>query len=248
MKLAAMTGLLLREYQRNALLLALLVVVPIIFITVAIYTTEDLPIAFLVRDGGEQVTVSRPMPDVHGAIMVPITAAFLASLVGLFTMLGAARNDTRLIVAGASPALVTGARLAMILVLSAVVTLVSVAVALVNFQPAVLWSFVTANLLVGVTYALIGVIAALAVGRLGGAYLMFTLPMIDIGIYQDPMLVSGEQAFWMKLLPGFGGTRLVLDAGFTGSFDEWTALAAALAWLLALGALVIFVLSSVRHA
>jgi hypothetical protein len=52
----------------------------------------------------------------------------------------------------------------------------------------------------------------------------------------------------MKLLPGFGGTRLVLDAGFTGSFDEWTALAAALAWLLALGALVIFVLSSVRHA
>ncbi|MPZ50570.1 MAG: ABC transporter permease [Dehalococcoidia bacterium] len=247
MKPLAITALLLREYERNGLLLGLLVVVPLIFITLAIYTTEDIPISFLVRDGGEQVTVSKPMPDVHGAIMVPITAAFLASLVGLFTMVGAARNDARLIVAGASSVTVTSARLALIVVLTTVVTLVSVGVALIDFRPAVLWSFVTANVLVGVTYALIGVLAALLVGRLGGAFLMFTLPMIDIGIYQDPMLVSGEQAFWMKLLPGFGGTRLLLDAGFTPGFDEWTALAFALAWLLALTGVVIFVLSSVRH-
>ena len=248
MSILAITGLLLREYQRNALLLALLVVVPVIFITVAIYSTEDIPIAFLVRDGGERVTVSEPMPDVHGAIMVPITVAFLASLVGLFTMLGAARSDSRLMVAGASPLVVTGSRLALIVVLSTAVTLVSIGVALLDFQPEVLWSFVTANLLVGLTYALIGALAALVVGRLGGAYLMFTLPMIDIGIYQDPMLVSGEQALWMKLLPGFGGTRLVLDAGFTSGFDEWTALAAALAWLAVLGAVVVYVLSTVRHA
>jgi hypothetical protein len=52
----------------------------------------------------------------------------------------------------------------------------------------------------------------------------------------------------MKLLPGFGGTRLVLDAGFTSGFDEWMALAAALAWLAALGLAVVYVLSSVRHA
>ena len=248
MKVLTITGLLLREYQRNALLLALLVVVPVIFITVAIYTTEDIPISFLVRDGGERVTVSEPMPDVHGAIMVPITAAFLASLVGLFTMLGAARSDSRLMVAGASPLVVTGSRLALIVMLSTAVTLVSIGVALLDFQPEVLWSFVTANLFLGLTYALIGALAALVVGRLGGAYLMFTLPMIDIGIYQDPMLVSGEQALWMKLLPGFGGTRLVLDAGFTSGFDEWTALAAALAWLAALSTVVVYVLSTVRHA
>jgi hypothetical protein len=187
------------------------------------------------------------MVDVHGAIMVSITAAFLASLVGLFTMLGAARSDSRLIVAGASPFVVTGSRLALIVVLSVAVTLVSVGVALVDFQPEVLWGFVTANLLLGVTYALIGALAALVVGRLGGAYLMFTLPMIDIGIYQDPMLVSGEQAFWMKLLPGFGGTRLVLDAGFTSGFDEWAALAAALAWVTALSAGVAYLLTVTRN-
>jgi hypothetical protein len=247
-KVLTITGLLLREYQRNALLLALLVVVPVIFITVSIYNTEDIPLTFLVRDNGERVSITESMVDVHGAIMVSITAAFLASLVGLFTMLGAARSDSRLIVAGASPFVVTGSRLALIVVLSVAVTLVSVGVALVDFQPEGLWGFVTANLLLGVTYALIGALAALVVGRLGGAYLMFTLPMIDIGIYQDPMLVSGEQAFWMKLLPGFGGTRLVLDAGFTSGFDEWAALAAALAWLLALCLAVTFVLSSVRHA
>ena len=248
MRVLAITSLLLREYERNVLLLALLLVVPIIFITVSIYTTEDIPLTFLVNDGGERVSTTQSMIDVHGAIMVAITAAFLASLVGLFTMLGAAHSDSRLVVAGASPLIVTGSRLALIIVLTLAVTLVSIAVALVDFQPEALATFVAANMLIGITYALIGALAALVVGRLGGAYLMFTLPMIDIGIYQDPMLVSGEQAFWMKLLPGFGGTRLVLDAGFTSGFDEWAALVAALAWLTALLAIVIFVLSSVRHA
>jgi hypothetical protein len=248
MRILTITGLLLREYERNVLLLALLLVVPIVFITVSIYTTEDIPLTFLVRDGGERVSITKSMIDVHGAIMVAITAAFLASLVGLFTMLGAARSDSRLVVAGASPLVVTGSRLALIVVLSLAVTLVSIAVALVDFRPEALLGFVAANLLIGVTYALIGALAALVVGRLGGAYLMFTLPMIDIGIYQDPMMVSGEQALWMKLLPGFGGTRLVLDAGFTSGFDEWTALAAALAWIVALAVVVVYVLSSVRHA
>ena len=47
----------------------------------------------------------------------------------------------------------------------------------------------------------------------------------------------------MKLLPGFGGSRMVIDAGFTGAMDDWTALIAGLAWAAALGivACVLFV-------
>lgn len=246
MRLTSMVGLLLREYERNVLLLVLLLVVPVVFITLSIHVTEDVPLSFVVRDNGGEVTVTEPMPDVHGAIMVPIAAAFLAGLVGLFTMLGSSRGDARLIVAGASPAVVTGVRIALIFLLSGLVTVVSIGVALIDFRPEVLWSFVAANVLVSVTYALLGVLAALIVGRLGGAYVMFTLPMIDIGIYQDPMLVSGTQSFWMKLLPGFGGTRLVLDAGFTDSFDEWTALAAALVWPVLLGLAVIYMFGATR--
>lgn len=248
MKALVITALMLREYQRNTLLLALLVVVPLIFITVSIYNTEDIPLTFLVSDGGERVSITESMVDVHGAIMVPITAAFLASLIGLFTMLGAARSDSRLQVAGASPVVITASRLGLILMLSAAVTLVSIGVALVDFRPDVLWSFVAGNLLIAITYSLLGALAALVVGRLGGAYLMFTLPMIDIGIYQDPMLVSGERELWMKLLPGFGGTRLVLDAGFTSSFDEWLPLVAALAWVAILLFIAIFGLFSIRRA
>jgi len=246
MRVLTITSLLLREYERNVLLLALLLVVPILFITVSIYTTEDIPLTFLVSEGGKRVSITESMIDVHGAIMVAITAAFLASLVGLFTMLGAARSDSRLMVAGASPLIVTSSRLALIVLLSLVVTLVSIAVALVNFRPEALGIFVGANLLIGVIYALIGALAALLVGRVGGAYLMFILPMIDIGIYQDPMMVSGEQAFWMKLLPGFGGTRIVLDAGFTSGFDDWSALAAAIAWLVVLGFGVVYLFSATR--
>jgi hypothetical protein len=82
---------------------------------------------------------------------------------------------------------------------------------------------------------------ALRAGRLGGAYLMLFIPMMDVGIFQDPMMISGDQATWMKLLPGFGGTRLTIDAAFTSRGDAWPALAAALAWATGLAVLTLAV-------
>ena len=63
----------------------------------------------------------------------------------------------------------------------------------------------------------------------------FFIPMIDVGIFQDPMMISGEPAGWMKLLPGFGGTRFAIDAAFTENGDDWSALLAALVWTAGLG-------------
>lgn len=57
-------------------------------------------------------------------------------------------------------------------------------------HPAVGWqgaSVTVANTNLRCGSAYVRALTALVVGRLGGAYLMFTLPMIDIGIYQDPM-------------------------------------------------------------
>jgi hypothetical protein len=229
------TGSLLRQYRRNVFLLFLLVTVPFVFITLSYYNTVDEPLAFFVTDSGDRVQRVESMQDVHAAIMVPITVAFLAGIIGLFVMVEATRNDARLTVAGLQLGFVATARLLIVLILTAVITVVSIAVTLLNFQPGDIAGFIAGNFLIGATYAFIGAIAALIVGRLGGAYLMFFLPMIDAGIFQDPMFVSGDQALWMKLLPGFGGTRMVLDAGFTGSMDDGTALIAAAAWAIGLG-------------
>jgi len=232
---ATITFGLLRQYQRNIFLLVLLATVPFVFITLSFYVTESEPIRILVTESGSRISIERMMPTVHAVVMVPITVSFLAGIVGLFVMLDASKNDSRLLVAGLPASVVASSRLVIMLTLSLVIAIVSISVTLINFSPGDLAGFLAGNLLIGVTFAFIGAIAALIVGRLGGAYLMFFVPMVDVGIFQDPMFVSGDQALWMKLLPGFGGTRMVIDAGFTGTMDDWTALAAGVAWAIFLG-------------
>ena len=70
---------------------------------------------------------------------------------------------------------------------------------------------------------------------------MLCLPMMDVGVFQDPMMISGDQALWMKLLPGFGGTRFALDAAFSSAADDWAALAAAAVWPSALAAVTLWI-------
>lgn len=246
--MSAITLTLLKQHQRNFFLLVLLVTVPFVFITLSFYITEDVPLRFLVVEGGQRIPRVAPMPEVHGAIMVPIAVSFLAGITGLFVMIEAVRNDARLLVAGVSHLTIAASRLVIIGVLVAVVTAVSVSVTLINFRPDEPLGFVAGNVLIALTYGFLGAIAAILVGRLGGAYLMFFVPMIDVGIFQDPMFISGDQSFWMKLLPGFGGTRMVLDAGFTGVMDDWVALAAALAWSFGLAAVVLAMFVRTRDA
>lgn len=237
-------GLLLtRQYRRNWLLLALLFIVPTVFITMSYYTTRAEYLDVLVTAEGDRVVQSVWMPDLHGAMMVPIAAAFLSGMCGLFIMLDSARADSRLAIAGVSTTAIGAARLAMILAFSTAVALLSVMTTLVQERPGDVAAFVGANILVAITYGFIGAFAAMVVGRLGGAYLMLFAPMIDVGIFQDPMLVSGQPPLWMQLFPGFGGTRLGIDAAFTVSGDDWPALAAATTWatLLCLVAFVTFV-------
>ncbi len=234
---------LLAEYRRNLFLILLLFIVPFVFITVSYYITASIPLTFRVAQHGSLVSVVRPMPDVHAAVMVPITTATLAGLIGLFAMVEAAASDSRLVVAGLPARRVALSRLTIIVILSVVVSVVSVAVTLINFRPANLGAFLAGNVLAAVSYGFAGACIALVIGRLGGAYLMFFLPLIDIGIFQDPMFISGEQAVWMKLLPGFGGTRLVIDAGFGSATGDWAALSAAGGWALLLGAAALLLFS-----
>jgi hypothetical protein len=243
--IAAQIGYLLaRQYTRNGLLITLFILVPLLFITLSYYTTAPKDLDLFVSEGGTRTVVTEPMPQVHGAIMVPITAAFLAGMAGLFAMVEARNADSRLVIAGLSPATVALGRLGLISAMAVIVALISVAIDLVSFQPENLPGFVLANILVGVTFGFLGALMLLLAGRLGGAYLMLLIPMIDVGVFQDPMMISGAQAPWMKLLPGFGGTRFALDAAFSTSADDWPALAAALTWPLLSGVLMLWVFAS----
>ncbi len=67
---------------------------------------------------------------------------------------------------------------------------------------------------------------------------MFFLPMIDVGVLQNPMFVREGVDWWMKALPGFAPMEVLMDVSFTRRFDSSTELGLALGYLAVLGAVV----------
>ncbi len=92
-RVAAELGL--RQYLRNPLFVVLLFVLPVTFLTLSFMTTPNVPFEIGVREAGRSGSTMTSMPEVHGAIMVPITAAFLSGMVGLFVMLASREADRR---------------------------------------------------------------------------------------------------------------------------------------------------------
>jgi hypothetical protein len=167
--------------------------------------------------------------------MVAITVAFLAGLAGLFVVLGSAEGDRRLVLAGFKPREVLASRLGVITLAAVLVSAVSLAVTAASFQPETWVTFAGATLVVALTYALIGVVVGPIVGRLGGLYLMFLLPFLDVGLAQNIMFDAAPPS-WAAWMPAHGAIRVLIDGAFTPTFDEAGGLVLALAWLLGLAA------------
>lgn len=230
-----------KEYSRNIALWILLVGLPVLFISLSFAVTPDNPTPVQLVEDGEKGISLLSMTDVHGAIMVPITVAFLAGLAGLFVVLGSAEGDRRLVLAGFKPREVLASRLGVITLAAALVSAVSLAVTAASFQPEVWATFTVATLAIALTYALIGVVVGPVAGQVGGLYLMFLLPFLDVGLAQNTMFDAAPPS-WAAWMPAHGAVRVLIDGAFTPTFDEAGGLILALAWLLglALAAAAIF--------
>ena len=112
-------------------------------------------------------------------------------------------------------------------------TAVSLATTALVFHPSRWFTYAAANLLLGFTYALIGALLAPVFGRVGGVFIAFLLPFLDLGITQSPML-HAEPTTFSRLLPGYGGSRVLLDGALTSTFDQTQPLLIGVAWLVAL--------------
>jgi len=87
---------------------------------------------------------------------------------------------------------------------------------------------------------LIGALLGPVFGRVGGVFVAFLLPFLDIGVAQSPML-HPEPTTLSRLLPGYVGSRVLLDGALTRGFDETAPLLIGLAWLVALTVVVVIV-------
>ena len=156
-------------------------------------------------------------------------------IVGLFVVLGSAEADRRLVIAGFRPREVLAARLGVIALAATLVSAVALAVTAMSFTPQVWLTFALATLAIALTYGMIGVLLGPLVGRLGGLYLMFVLPFLDVGLAQNIMFDAAPPS-WAAWMPGYGAVRVLVDGAFTPTFDETSAFLLALAWVIGLTA------------
>ena len=74
----------------NRVLWVLLVAVPAVFIGLSISVTVNTPGPIALVEGSRQFIAMLSERRIHAATMVPVTAAFLAGLTGLFVVTGSA--------------------------------------------------------------------------------------------------------------------------------------------------------------
>jgi hypothetical protein len=238
-RVATATRLGFLEQARRPLLLVLLVVLPFFFITRAIASTEPKPRSIGLPSGGEVLTT---MKEVHGATMVTITIAFLAALCGAFIMRSAQSADRRLVVAGFRPIEAVLPRLVVLAAATGVVVVASLAVTALSFTPDSWTPFIAGNLLVGLTYACIGVLAGAALGQLAATYVVLFLAMLGTGILQSPMFGDGTPGGIAYAFPDYEANRVVIDGAFSRDFHAWTQFALAIGWLAVLAFAVAWLL------
>ena len=227
-----------RDARRNPAQWALFAVVPVVFILGAEAVTPNKPLTVTLQENGHRIAAALPMPDVHAATMAPLATASLAALIGLFVLFDSRDSDRRAALAGLKPNALLGARLGVLGLTAAAATAVSIATTALVFD-ATRWSaYIAANILIAITYALVGALLARIFGRVGGVFIAFLLPFLDLGIVQSPMLHPTPTTL-STLLPGYGGSRILLDAAFTSGFDQMLPLLIGLGWLAALSAAVV---------
>ncbi len=229
-----------REYRRNTVLWVLLVGLPVAFITVSIAVTPDDPTPVELVENGQSTAQILAMSELHGAIMVPITVAFLAGLAGLFVVSGSAEGDRRLALTGFRSGEVLTARLGVIAFAALLTTAVSLAVTAADFVPSNWGPFIAGNLITALTFGMLGVLLGPLVGRLGGLYLILLLAFIDTGLAQNPMFDLAPPA-WASYLPAHGAVEVLLDGAFTPTFDQTGGLLLALGWLVGITAAAVVV-------
>jgi hypothetical protein len=229
------------EWRRNPALLLLLALVPAVFVVLSDAITPHGQAPVALNQGGRIVTEVLDPAHMHAGTMAPIGIASLATLAGLFLVIDARAGDQRLGLAGMRIGAILVARLTVVMLAALIAATVSLAVTATVFTPHQWPVYTAANVLVAVTYALVGVLLGPVFGRVSGVFVAFLVPFLDLGIGQSPML-RAEPPGWAEFLPGYGSIRVMLDGGLTGSFDETRGLLIGLAWLaaLAVAATVLF--------
>ena len=230
MRAVALTGwYFLREQLRTPLTLALLLILPILFVVTASSVLSDFSRALGGNAQGDAAT----------ALAAGWTAAFLAGALGFFQTVSSHEADQRLALAGLGPARTALARLASVLAMALTVT--AAAFVALRLQQSV--PHVTHTLLAMLAYACIYLAIGTAVGSIVRDALSGSLTVVFIflfDVFSGPGMSEGTTGLAAVLSPSQKAGELLLaaGAGVGSSSGAWTGagLSVAIAVAIALSA------------
>ncbi len=210
-----------REFLRRRGTLILMITVPLVSY-VAVYAA--LPHSPATVDGvenGVSVQLDLDQRDVFGVFQGLQGVGFLAGITGVNLMLSGLRADRRLILAGYSAAHLTAARVALLVLVDAAITIYMVAVMLFFTTPRQLPAYVLALFWAALIYSGYGMLTGVLVRHeWGGILIMLFLPSIDAGYLQVPGFSNVLDEWWARLLPAYFPAQLAVDAAFTSQLEQ----------------------------
>ncbi|PSP80503.1 ABC transporter permease [Halobacteriales archaeon QS_1_68_20] len=232
-----------KERLRNHVLMSLVLYLPIYFIALINFVAPGDEIPLWVKVDGLVISISKPMPEIYTVLMTPMVCALVAGIAGMFMMQSGEENDGRLVLVGYRSWEVITSRLVLLGVISLAVIVTSLVVMMFFLTPSLVGWFVVAMLVAGLTYGMIGVLVGSVLNTLGGMYAMLFAPMLDILIFQNPMITRGNPDAWMTFLPGYYPLQIAFDATYTEQIA-----AADVGWAVAyLGATTILATLAFHH-
>jgi hypothetical protein len=226
-------SLAVRGLARTPALWLLLVAVPAVFVLLAAWTTPSELMPMLVTENGVRVAVVVDLADIHGGTMAPVAVASLAMVAGLFAALQTRSPDRRLLGVGFDPVALLGARALPVVLAATTAVAATLATTAFVFDAANWTVYAAGNLLLAITYGLLGLMAGPLLGRVAGVFVAFLVPFVDVALGQSPMLNPAAPG-WAELLPGHGAYRVLMDGALTSGFDQAQALVVASTWAAAL--------------
>jgi len=195
-----LTSRYLAQYTRQRVNLALLVLVPLIFVVLASGTISDF--AEIVGFAGDPGQLAAPTAG--------WAAAFLAGVAGLFQVLGSRDADRRLAIAGMSPARITAARLGSGLALALLAAAASIVALGLSAGISDPLRTIAGTVMFAVIYLGVGVaVGALVRSDVNGSLIVIFIWMFDV--FLGPAM-AGSDIWITRLFPSHYVTLVTLGA------------------------------------
>lgn len=152
----------------------------------AVAVTPNKVLIVALSEHGRRLARVVAMPDLHAATTAPTAVGAFAALVGLFVMLDSTDGDRRATQAGLRTRTLLTARLGVLALTALLATAVALATTALVFHPAQWILYTVANILIALTYGLIGALLAPMVGRVGGGVRRVPAPVPRPGHHPEP--------------------------------------------------------------